>query len=144
MNAGAQYSEPCTLFWLPGSILTHGGPRGIQNSLSFGCIHCQLLQLLQLFFIQLPSVSNELSKAAVCSIVIDDLYQFRKVISIPLPAKSHNHSMAQLPCLKAIASALSRSTLCLEETGTNQIQNLNSMSPHSQYRPGKGPGLRCI
>ena len=137
VNAEARYSEPHTLFSLLGSVLTHRRPRSIQNSLSLGCIHCQLLQSLQLFFIKLLPVSNELSKAAVRSIVIDDLYQLRKVIPIPLPAKNHNHSLAQLPCLKATLSPLH--IYFVPGGNGNKSDPKTSMSPHSQYRPGKGP-----
>lgn len=143
MNAEAQYSEPHTLFSLLASVLTHGRPRGIQNSLSLGCIHCQLLQLLQLFFIKLLPVSNELSKAAVRSIVIDDLYQLRKVIPIPLPAKN---TITPWPSCHAskLHSALSTSTLSLEEIGTNQIPKPPCLPIHNTDQVKGLPGLRCI
>lgn len=113
MNAEAQYSEPHTLFSLLGLCTDPEDREASKIALALAASIVSSSSF-QLFFIKLLPVSNELSKAAVRSIVIDDLYQLRKVIPIPL-CKEHNHSLAQLPCFKATPP--STSTLSLEEIG---------------------------
>lgn len=65
-------------------MLTHGGAGGIQDGLSLGTVHDDLLQPLQALLAQLPPVPDELGHPAVHGVLRDNLDELREVVPIPL------------------------------------------------------------
>ncbi|KFV61201.1 hypothetical protein N307_14014, partial [Dryobates pubescens] len=63
-------------------LLTHGGAGGLQDGLSLGTVHDDLLQPLQALLAQLLAVADELGQLAVGVVLGGDLDQLGEVVPI--------------------------------------------------------------